>query len=179
MNVSDDDVIKILRDLIDESDFDELHLEKGDLKLTLRRGTCEGPIEEIGDPSPQVEKSVREDSQKVDNNLVVGTDTAIQGVVIEENPNVKEELLTIKAPILGTFYRSPSPGAPHFVEVGTVVTDNDTVCIIEVMKVMNSVKAGVRGRIAKILVDNATMIEYNQPLFLVEPDGSNHEGNKE
>ena len=77
--------------------------------------------------------------------------------------------LTIEAPMLGVFYRAPSPGAPPFVDVGTQVEPDTIVCIIEVMKMMNSVPAGLAGTIAEIHVANAEAVEYGQPLFRVEP----------
>ena len=76
--------------------------------------------------------------------------------------------VTIEAPMLGVFYRAPSPGAPPFVDVGTRVEAGTIVCIIEVMKMMNSVPAGVAGTIAEIHVENAEAVEYGQPLFRVE-----------
>jgi acetyl-CoA carboxylase biotin carboxyl carrier protein len=77
--------------------------------------------------------------------------------------------LTIASPMLGTFYRAPAPGEPPFVEVGTRVDADTIVCIIEVMKMMNSVPAGVAGTIAEIYAGNAEPVEYEQPLFRVEP----------
>jgi len=77
--------------------------------------------------------------------------------------------LTIEAPMLGVFYRAPSPGAAPFVDVGARVEPDTIVCIIEVMKMMNSVPAGVAGTIAEIHVENAEAVEYGQPLFRVEP----------
>jgi len=77
--------------------------------------------------------------------------------------------LTIEAPMLGVFYRAPSPGAAPFVDVGARVEPATIVCIIEVMKMMNSVPAGVAGTIAEIHVENAEAVEYGQPLFRVEP----------
>ena len=71
--------------------------------------------------------------------------------------------------MVGTFYRAPAPDAPPFVEVGDEVKEDDVVCIIEAMKIMNEIKAEVRGRIKKILVENGEAVEYGQPLFLVEP----------
>ena len=76
--------------------------------------------------------------------------------------------MAIKAPMLGTFYRTPKPGAPPFVEVGVMVDEDDPVCIIEVMKLFNTVKAGVQGRIAKICAEQGQLVEYQQVLFLVE-----------
>lgn len=77
--------------------------------------------------------------------------------------------VTIDAPMLGVFYRAPRPGAPPFVDVGTQVEPETIVCIIEVMKMMNSVPAGVAGTIAEVRVDNADAVEYGQPLFRVDP----------
>ena len=77
--------------------------------------------------------------------------------------------VTIDAPMLGVFYRAPSPGAPPFVDVGTRIERDTIVCVIEVMKMMNSVAAGVAGTIAEIHVENAEAVEYGQPLFRVEP----------
>jgi len=76
---------------------------------------------------------------------------------------------TIESPMLGVFYRAPSPGASPFVDVGTHVEADTIVCLIEVMKMMNSVPAGVAGTIAEIHVENAQAVEYGQPLFRVEP----------
>ena len=77
--------------------------------------------------------------------------------------------VTIDAPMLGVFYRAPSPGAPPFVDVGTRIERDTIVCVIEVMKMMNSVPAGVAGTIAEIHVENAEAVEYGQPLFRVDP----------
>lgn len=80
-----------------------------------------------------------------------------------------DNLITIKSPMIGTFYRSPAPGKPVFVEVGSEVAPGKTVCIIEAMKLFNEIESEVSGKIVKILVDDASPVEYDQPLFLVEP----------
>ncbi|CAF0692957.1 acetyl-CoA carboxylase biotin carboxyl carrier protein [Candidatus Methylacidithermus pantelleriae] len=98
--------------------------------------------------------------------------------VLEEKPTVPtgppttagppaEEFEEIRSPMVGTFYRAPSPGAPPFVEVGQEVTENTVVCIIEAMKVMNEIKAGVRGVITEVLVENGQPVDFNRPLFRV------------
>jgi len=84
-----------------------------------------------------------------------------------EAPN--KNLIEIKSPMIGTFYRSPNPESPAFVEVGSVVKPGDTVCIIEAMKLFNEIESEVSGKIVKVLVDNAQPVEYDQPLFLVDP----------
>ena len=80
-----------------------------------------------------------------------------------------DNLITIKSPMIGTFYRSPGPGKPHFLEVGDEVTPGKVVCIIEAMKLFNEIESEVKGRVVKILVEDASPVEYDQPLFLVEP----------
>ena len=84
-------------------------------------------------------------------------------------PRADDGGMTIESPMLGVFYRAPSPGAPPFVDVGTHVEADTIVCLIEVMKMMNSVPAGIAGTIAEIHVENAQAVEYGQPLFRVEP----------
>jgi acetyl-CoA carboxylase biotin carboxyl carrier protein len=79
--------------------------------------------------------------------------------------------LPVKAPVLGIFYRAPSPGATPFVEVGSQVTENDIVCTIEVMKVFNAVSAGVRGVVARVCVENGATVGYGETLFLIRPEG--------
>lgn len=77
----------------------------------------------------------------------------------------------IYAPMIGTFYRSPSPGAPPFVAVGDIIAEDTIVCVIEVMKVMSSIRAEQRGRISSILAEDGKLVQYNQPLFLIEAEG--------
>jgi oxaloacetate decarboxylase (Na+ extruding) subunit alpha len=84
-------------------------------------------------------------------------------------PTAPANVKTINSPMVGTFYRSPAPEAPSFVQVGDMVTDDTTLCIIEAMKLMNELKAETKGRVYKILVENGQPVEYNQPLFLIEP----------
>ena len=78
-------------------------------------------------------------------------------------------LITIKSPMIGTFYRSPSPDVPSFVNVGDEVTPGKVVCIIEAMKLFNEIESEVKGKIVKVLIDDASPVEYDQPLYLVDP----------
>ena len=130
MPLDDDDVREILR-IIDESDLDELRVETAELSLHVVRGGG-APA-----PAPAPEPSARSDA--------------------------------IVAPMLGTFYRAPAPGEAPFVDVGSRVESDTIVCIIEVMKMMNSVHAGVSGTIAEVYVENGEPVEYGAPLFRVEP----------
>lgn len=77
--------------------------------------------------------------------------------------------ITIKSPMIGTFYRKPSPDKPMFVEVGSTISKGDVVCVIEAMKLFNEIEAEISGKIVKILVDDASPVEFDQPLFLVDP----------
>jgi acetyl-CoA carboxylase biotin carboxyl carrier protein len=90
-----------------------------------------------------------------------------KGGAPESEPAAERDGTTVDSPMLGTFYRAPAPGAAPFVEVGSVVEPETTVCLVEVMKMMNSIRAGVAGTIAEILVDNAALVEEGQPLFRV------------
>jgi|SRR5690554_3665472 len=83
--------------------------------------------------------------------------------------DAESKYITVKSPMIGTFYRSSSPDKPVFVEVGDTIKTGDTVCIIEAMKLFNEIEAEVQGKIIKVLVDDATPVEYDQPLFLVDP----------
>jgi acetyl-CoA carboxylase biotin carboxyl carrier protein len=94
---------------------------------------------------------------------------AAPAAAAEPAPSADSNLLTIKSPMIGTFYRKPSPDKDNFVEVGSAVKTGDTVCTIEAMKLFNEIESEVSGRIVKILVDDNSPVEYDQPLFLVEP----------
>jgi len=89
--------------------------------------------------------------------------------IAAEAPAVPSNLVTVEAPMVGTFYRAPGPDAAPFASEGDVVKEGQVLCIIEAMKLMNEIEAKVAGRIAKVLVENAQPVEYGQPLFLVEP----------
>jgi acetyl-CoA carboxylase biotin carboxyl carrier protein len=141
--LSDEDVREILR-LIDESDVDELLIETDSFKLhVLRGGTA------TADRRPPT----------ADRRAAVPADGA----------RPRADGPTIDAPMLGTFYRAEAPGAAPFVDVGTKVDADTTVCLIEVMKMMNSIPAGVAGTIVEVCADNAALVEFGQPLFRVEP----------
>jgi acetyl-CoA carboxylase biotin carboxyl carrier protein len=77
--------------------------------------------------------------------------------------------ITVKSPIIGTFYRKPSPDKPNFVEVGSSISEGDPLCVIEAMKLFNEIESEVSGKIVKVLVDDASPVEFDQPLFLVDP----------
>ncbi len=182
MPLSDEEIIEIMQAL-NESQFDELRLETAGLKLILSKGRVEADYpapeapgtDEMGvaaaeDPAP--ERTVQDVTPGAG---IQPPDSPDSGSVQEAAASDEAGLIAIKSPILGFFYGSPQPGAPPFVEVGRHVQEEDTVCLVEVMKLFNSVKAGVEGRIARICVESGKMVEFDQTLFLVEPDGAGQE----
>jgi acetyl-CoA carboxylase biotin carboxyl carrier protein len=167
MNLTHKDVQDILK-IIDESEhLDELELVYGDFRLHVRRHGVEGWIPDplVGRPAAQatpVHRSAASPSPAADSAAPPPSAPA-------EQLTVPEGMVAVRAPMLGTFYRSPSPGEPPFVEVGQKVKADDTVCLIEVMKLFNSIKAGVDGTIVQIGPENATLVEYEQVLILIRP----------
>jgi acetyl-CoA carboxylase biotin carboxyl carrier protein len=148
MALSDEDVREILR-LIDESQLAELRIETEGLSLYVRRGETEPTV------APAASARVAGPSPAPPSADGVG--------------NVADGLHTIESPMLGTFYRAEGPGGEPFVEAGSQVEPDTIVCIIEVMKMMNSVPAGVSGTVVEICSENASLVEYGAPLFRVEP----------
>jgi acetyl-CoA carboxylase biotin carboxyl carrier protein len=149
MALSDDDVREILR-IIDESELDELLVETDGFRLHVRRGG-EGPRTAEGGPR------------------TAETPAAAPTPPPSAVRTPPSDGLAITSPMLGTFYRAEAPGAAPFVDVGANVDADTTVCLIEVMKMMNSVPAGVAGTIVEVCAENAEVVEYGQPLFRVEP----------
>jgi acetyl-CoA carboxylase biotin carboxyl carrier protein len=163
MELTEEDVLHILK-LIDESKFDYFQLEFGELKITVSKGepiplnTASQNVvapQSASAPAPQVPKAAPASPQT-------------QPGKTEPKP-IPEGLVPITAPLLGTFYVAPEPGAPPFVQVGAKVTEDTTVGLIEVMKVFNSVRANVTGTIVEVVAQNGQFVEYGQPLFLVKP----------
>ena len=140
----------------------EVKLEMDDVKVTIRT-TLEGNATETTyvqqmPAQPVLQQAVAPAAAPV------AAAPAAAAPVAEESKYV-----TIKSPIIGTFYRKPSPDKPVFVEVGSSIGKGDVLCVIEAMKLFNEIESEISGRIVKILVDNASPVEYDQPLFLVEP----------
>ncbi|MFC3198670.1 acetyl-CoA carboxylase biotin carboxyl carrier protein [Parapedobacter deserti] len=155
--------IKQIQDLIKfvaKSGVNEVSIEESDFKITIKTSheptyvtaTLPAPV---AAPLPQAAAAP------------VATDSVQQPTAgkAEEASNY----ITIKSPMIGTFYRSPSPDKPAFVNVGDEITSGKVVCIVEAMKLFNEIESEVSGKIVKVLVDDAQPVEYDQPLFLVEP----------
>lgn len=165
-----DEILEILK-IVAESTVDELHLESGGLKLSIKKyAKGESARETHAAPEGFENAPVKQAERRAVAPAPETSPAAEMPVQKERTVSLPEEegLIPIHAPILGTFYRAPKPDAPPFVEVGQWVREEDVVCIIEVMKLFNTVKSGVRGRISKICAENAQMVEYKQVLFLIE-----------
>jgi len=148
--LDEDDVREILR-LIDESELDELRIETDGFSLHVLRAGAAAGAAGAAEASTPLRRPV-----------------AAAAAEPEPPPGAEQrEGHLVAAPMLGTFYRAEAPGAEPFVEVGARVEANTVVCLIEVMKMMNSVPAGVSGTIAEVCAENAALVEYGQPLFRV------------
>ena len=167
MSLTNDDVLKIL-DLIDKSDCDDVRLEIGDFKLHVQKhGNAEHAVPTASYNNRNEARTTVTNSPHVASAAAPPVTSAVSKAAGEEQ--IPDGLIAVRATMLGTFYRSPSPGEKPFVEIGDKVAPNDTVCLVEVMKLFNSVSAGVGGTVVKILVENGAMVEYAQPLILINP----------
>jgi len=188
MTLSDEDIREILR-LIDESDVDELSIQTDSFSLYVRRGPG-SPIStaprnkgavETGPPGPPEAPGLAKPTPQ---SAPPSAEPPLAEPPVAEAPEpagppppAEEEsqraegdgVVTIDSPMLGTFYRAQAPGAAPFVEVGSRVEPDTIVCIIEVMKMMNSIPAGVSGEVLEVLPENAALVEYGEPLFRVQP----------
>jgi acetyl-CoA carboxylase biotin carboxyl carrier protein len=172
MALTDEDVREILR-IIDESELDELRIETPEFKLHVRRGGAP-PAEEPDASAPPAEATASapaEDAAASGDAASTAEPGTAEGRAAAGGDASSDGAVTIDAPMLGTFYRAEAPGAKPFVDVGAEVRQDTVVCLIEVMKMMNSIRAGVDGRIVEVCAENAQLVEFGQPLFRVEPSG--------
>lgn len=148
MTLTAKDVAEIMR-ILEESSFDQLTLEMDGVKLDLQRGSA---LRQVADHAPAP---------------VAPTNSPLQ---TKPKPPSEPGLLEIPAPLIGIFHVAPKPGEPPFVELGSKVAEQTVVGIIEVMKLMYTVHAGVKGEVAEILVKNGTAVEYGEVLMRVRPE---------
>lgn len=159
------DEIKELISFIAEKEFDEIELERGDFRLSLRRGSskagAEMPVQVTLPSLPHVMAA----PVPVAAPVAAPPPAAPAATAPAPAAAPEEDLHIVTSPIVGTFYRSSSPTAEPFVKMGDHVEANQTLCIIEAMKLMNEIQSDASGTIAKILVENGQPVEYGQPLF--------------
>lgn len=170
----DFDVIRELLAVVSQTDITELTIESGEEKITVKKSPpvvapastttlVEMPVaashhsQTPAPPQTQAQPLLKQVQ------LELGLD--------ESEPSSTNGLVPIASPMVGTFYRSPSPSAPPFVDVGDRITVGQTICIIEAMKLMNDLPAEVAGRIVKVCAENGTTVEYGQALFMIDPNG--------
>lgn len=153
--------IKELIKLVSEAGVSEVEVERGDFKIAIKK------VEEkvlVQSTAPVMQQPVVMQAAPVA--PVASAPAAPAAPVTTETAS---NLITIKSPMIGTFYKTPSPDKPAFVNVGDEIKPGKVLCIVEAMKLFNEIESEVSGRIVKILVENASPVEYDQPLFLVEP----------
>jgi acetyl-CoA carboxylase biotin carboxyl carrier protein len=157
MELTHDDVKKILQIIDGAEHLDEVELVYGGFHLRVHRG---------GSSEPRAPARAAVASATVASAPAAARLSAPEPARPDERA-LRQGEIAVRAPMLGTFYRSPTPGAPPFVEVGQRVKADEVVCIIEVMKLFNSIKAGVDGVVTRIPVENGKLVEYNQTLIVV------------
>ncbi len=141
--------IKEMINLMNENNLTELEVERDGLKIRLKKGKG-GEVEKVEEVAPPLLQ---------------------KSPPAEEKVGVKREvanIIEIKAPMVGTFYRAPSPDVEPFVEVGSKIEEDQVICIIEAMKLMNEIKSGAKGKVLEVLVENGEAVEFDQPLFKIE-----------
>lgn len=151
MNINVDDLKKII-DIFDESTADKIEIESDIFKIKFSR-------------------NIKSTTSAVPAQLAEVISPASAATPLPASEQVApSNIYEIKSPIVGTFYRAPSPDSDPFVEIGSKVKAGDTLCIVEAMKLMNEIETDVSGVIEKILVNNSDAVEYNQPIFLIKPE---------
>jgi acetyl-CoA carboxylase biotin carboxyl carrier protein len=154
--------IKDLIDYIAKSGLEEISIETEEIKMKVKRSKSKELVAAAPASAPAQSAAPASAPQAIPAASPVAAPAAEQAA---ENSNYVE----VKSPMIGTFYRSPDPNSPSFVEIGDTIKKGEPVCIIEAMKLFNEIESEVSGKIVKVLVDNASPVEYDQPLFLVDP----------
>ena len=159
-----DDLLQIVELIKSAESFSEFHLKIGDIELDLRKsdaGASAPPAASANTPLPAADAAASDKLAPAPTDRVAaGSKAAVE---------VPAGAVVIKSPMVGTFYRSPEPGAKPFVEVGQRVSPDTTVCIIEVMKLMNSIAAGCEGTVTHVLANDAEAVDVGQLLIIIDP----------
>lgn len=156
--------IKDLIKIVDDSDLTEIKIKNGEFEISIRTKQYSKGAQMIPVQAAPVQAMA-----PVSNAPATAASTQPEAPAAEDNSNAG--LLEIKSPIVGTFYRSPSPDKDAYVKVGDSVSAGSVVCIVEAMKLFNEIESEVSGKIVKVMVDEASPVQYDQVLFLVDPNG--------
>ena len=160
--------IQELIKILNKSNISEIRIERDNFKITLRTHDANPPVQYVKQEmaaTPTVSNAPVQQNTSVQPAVTGSKESAPK----TEAPSDESKLITIKSPMIGTFYRSSTPEKPSFVNVGDEIQQGSVLCIIEAMKLFNEIESEYTGRIVKILVENAKPVEYDQPLFLIEP----------
>lgn len=160
--------IQNLIKFVAKSGTSEVRLEMDDIKITIKnekesKGEGQTVIHQMPMQQPQMPM------QQTPPPASAPEATSAADHAKAEEQKEHDKYITVKSPIIGTFYRKPSPDKPAYVEVGTNISEGDVLCTIEAMKLFNEIESEVSGKIVKVLVDDSTPVEFDQPLFLVDP----------
>lgn len=153
--------IQNLIKFVAKSGASEVKIETDDIKITIKTGYDEGR----GETTYIQQLPAMQPQQQMQQQLQQSPVAAVEAKQAEP----ESKLVTIKSPIIGTFYRKPSPDKPVFIEVGSQINVGDVLCVIEAMKLFNEIESEISGKIVKVLVDDSSPVEFDQPLFLVDP----------
>ena len=155
--------IQNLIKFVAKSGASEVKLEMDDFKITIKTGgdSSTSQLHQVALPMQMSQPQLHSTPQAINDNK--------ETMSVTDEKSDDSGYVTIKSPIIGTFYRRPSPDKPIFAEVGQNISEGDVLCIIEAMKLFNEIESEVSGKIVKILVDDASPVEFDQPLFLVDP----------
>lgn len=159
--------IQNLIKFVAKSGASEVKLEMEDIKITIKTNPDENAREQVYVQQLSVPQAIPQYPSIPQVNTPTTEATPIQQT--NQGNETDSKYITIKSPMIGTFYRRPSPDKPLFVEVGSTITKGSVLCIVEAMKLFNEIESEVSGKIVKILVDDASPVEFDQPLFLVDP----------
>ena len=157
MNLSQ---IQELIKFVSKSGVSEVAIEQKDFKITIKAQEAKGKVQEVIQVAMPAAAPVA---------IPAAAPAPAPAAAAPAAAEPKGNTIEVRSPMIGTFYRSPAPDKPAFVEVGQTIKAGDTVCVIEAMKLFNEIEAEVSGTIVKVLVNDSTPVEYDQPLFLVEP----------
>lgn len=155
--------IQSLIKFVAKSGASEVKLEMEDIKITIRTGSSSSST-----PETTIVQQIPVPQAPVAPAPAIPIPVAPIATEVSTTQD-ESHYITIKSPIIGTFYRKPSPDAPSFVEVGNVIKPGDVLCVIEAMKLFNDIESEVSGKIVKVLVEDSSPVEFDQPLFLVDP----------
>jgi acetyl-CoA carboxylase biotin carboxyl carrier protein len=156
--------IQNLIKFVSNSGVAEVKLETGDVKITIRT-TLEGNSQDITYVQQAPMQQAIQQAAPVAPAAIAPAAAAPVETAVEDN----SKYITIKSPMIGTLYRKPAPDKPMFVEVGSTINKGDVVCVVEAMKLFNEIESEISGKIVKVLVDDSSPVEFDQPLFLVDP----------